>query len=38
MDGNTLMKQSLAYSGDGEELIDTKVAGVHLTCSRLQSS
>ena len=33
-----LMKQSLAYRGDGEELIDTKLGGVHSTDSRLQPS
>ena len=32
------MEQSLADRGDGEELMDTKVVGVHTTDSRLQSS
>ena len=32
------MKQSLADRGDGEELIDTKLGGVHSTDSQLQLS
>ena len=34
----TLLEQSLAYRGDGEEMTDTKVGGVHSTDSRLQPS
>ena len=32
------MGQSLTDIGDGEELIDTKVGGVHLTDSRIRPS
>ena len=32
------MEQSLADRGDGEELIETKVGGVHSTDSRLRPS
>ena len=32
------MEQNLADSSDGEELIDTKLEGVHLTDNRLQPS
>ena len=32
------MKQNLADRGDGEEVIDIKLGGVHLTDSRLQPS
>ena len=32
------MEQSLAESGDGEELIDTKVVGVHSGDKDLRSS
>ena len=32
------MEETLADKGDGEEWIDTKVGGVHLTNSRLQPS
>ena len=32
------MKESLADRGDGEELIDSKFGGVHLTDNRLQPS
>ena len=32
------MEQSLADRGDGGELIDTKISGVHLTGSQLQPS
>ena len=30
------MEQSVAVRGDGEELIDTKVVGAHLTDSRVR--
>ena len=33
-----LMEQTLAERGDGEQLIDTKVDGVHLTDKDLRPS
>ena len=38
MDRCTRMKQSLTDSDEGEELIDTKVGGVHTTGSQLEPS
>ena len=32
------MEQSLADRGDGEELVDNKLGGVHSTDNRLQPS